>query len=428
MFHLQGEDWWYGLTSNNYGRAFCGEFSQSRNVRNGRFKVSRWKGKTIHSYDVDTLQSKDFAVNQWTFQIFKYGLQHELNQKLFTHFTVICSQVVNIEQYGSDLESLANVDASGILLRLPHSLRDFKTLKAIASLPRFNGTIYKTEPRLLKSYMELHLERLHLDDAGATFYYTLTYPVLTKSSLIPTFRVEQTGFIVNGRHMMLDLPNQLALIDGRYHEYDCGQNIFDLCRINTTTIRPSCLQESLTDGLCSMIPSDCGDMCSINTRSGLLLTTNHAIHAFLRRDSKEKQMVTIPPVSMSAHFIPWMNYSSVVVMGNGRVIEPPVGQDYEFNILINSDYVNYTTPIFNNVLSVDESGLAVLQEQIEQQKLTIDNITLHIETVKTGMSNDGDSIWSNLSLYLHLGQTIFLLYLLAQLIMCVRSMKFGSVE
>ena len=355
-------------------------------------------------------------------------MQHELNQKLFTHFTVICSQVVNIEQYGSDLESLANVDASGILLRLPHSLRDFKTLKAIASLPRFNGTIYKTEPRLLKSYMELHLERLHLDDAGATFYYTLTYPVLTKSSLIPTFRVEQTGFIVNGTHMMLDLPNQLALIDGRYHEYDCGQNIFDLCRINTTTIRPSCLQESLTDGLCSMIPSDCGDMCSINTRSGLLLTTNHAIHAFLRRDSKEKQMVTIPPVSMSAHFIPWMNYSSVVVMGNGRVIEPPVGQDYEFNILINSDYVNYTTPIFNNVLSVDESGLAVLQEQIEQQKLTIDNITLHIETVKTGMSNDGDSIWSNLSLYLHLGQTIFLLYLLAQLIMCVRSMKFGSVE
>ena len=320
---------------------------------------------------------------------------------------------------------MANVDASGILLRLPHSLRDVKTLKAISSLPRFNGTIYKTEPRLLKSYMELRLERLHLDDAGATFYYTLTYPVLTRSSLIPTFRVEQTGFIVNGRHMMLDLPNQVALIDGRYHEYGCGQNIFDLCRINTTTIKQSCLQESLSDGMCSTIPSDCGDMCSINTKSGLLLTTNHAIHAFLRKDSKEKQMVTVPPVTMSAHFIPWMNYSSVVVMGNGRVIEPPEDQDYEFNILINSNYVNYTTPIIDNVLSVDKSGLAILQAQIEHHKSMIDNITLHL---KPETSNDDDSIWSQLALYLHYGQILFLLYLLAQVIICVRSMKLGSVD
>ena len=75
-------------------------------------------------------------------------------------------------------------------------------------------------------YTEVTLERLHLNDAGATFYYTLVYPVLTKSSLIVTF---QTGFIVNGHHnMMLDLPNQLALIGDRYHEYECGQKIFNI--------------------------------------------------------------------------------------------------------------------------------------------------------------------------------------------------------
>ena len=79
---------------------------------------------------------------------------------------------------------------------------------------------------MFPSYTEVTLERLHLNDAGATFYYTLTYPALTKSSLIATF---QTGFIVNGHHnMMLDLPNQLALIGDRYHEYECGQKIFNI--------------------------------------------------------------------------------------------------------------------------------------------------------------------------------------------------------
>ena len=331
---------------------------------------------------------------------------------------------MNSEQYGSYLFEMSDINSAGMLAS---DFLDDETLERIASLSKFDGTIYRSDPSLLTSYSELHLVRQHFEKEGVVFYYTLLFPVLTDTSLVGTYKVEQTGFFVDGKHMMLSMPRQLALIDGRYVEFECKNYIFDLCRIDKKAIIPSCLQvnESLPHELCSTIPADCGDtQCTINSMNGVLVTTKHAIHAFVTMNDGGKRMETIQPSPTHAFFLPWRNYSSVVVMGNRREIKPPMDLDHKFHIISNSDYINWTSPVLEEVPKLELSEVALLRSELAQFKNDLHNISQHITKEKKDESANDDStwasIWSRIRLYLHFGQLIFVIYLAVQFILLIR--------
>lgn len=336
----------------------------------------------------------------------------------------------NCEKYTKDLWELIQVkDGRRLQSPLPRVLTEEHFLTKIASLPNFNNTVFRVNPLLLESYMEMRFERLEINGQGSTLHFLMTYPIATASSFLKTYRVRQTGFFVGREHVSLKLPERLVDVNGKLRRFKCLAEFLDLCRVEQVEGLSSCIFESTNTSKCELdtTTNELLDLQFINLKSGLLITSLYPIHVW-GKGSNAKKMVTIGESESSAHFLPWQDYSSIVVVdsnGEGQLVTPPESQHSTF-VTLSSDYVDYNIGLlFGNLTTTNTTNttmndLQTIWREIEQQRSHLNNISNHLKSVVQNGAAGSSFLWDQLPLYLHIGQSIFVLYIVVQIVLCIK--------
>ena len=201
----------------------------------------------------------------------------------------------------------------------------------------------------------------------------------------------------------MDLPEKLARYNGQYSEFQCEHSIFGLCRMNINSIRSSCLSSSNTESAtCSLKPADCGNICSINTKHGVLIITMERINAFIRLPTQRVKLVADREKRSNFYFLPWTNYSSIHAMGRyGFEILPQTTLvDKNYVITPISDYVNFTLPAFHSIPTL-KLQLDSLEAELRKQMQEVANISVNFKGLPKEASSNGKSIWTSLPMLLH---------------------------
>lgn len=336
-------------------------------------------------------------------------------------------QVTDSEKYGQDLREMTSINSVGVVDQLyGRRIMTADILENLVTLKQFNGTVFEEQPLFLRELMELRLERLEFLEEGALFFYSLTYPIIRKGFLVPKFSVLQTGFYNESNHLMMDLPEELALIDGHIVEFECIHTIFGLCRVDPNSERESCLSPSATSA-CSLRKADSGETCTVNTRHGVMITSRGQINAFTsdfvtgKATNTNRRLVAIQKSSSRSYFLPWGNYSEVHINGYGSGILPPTYLiDRNFIFTSMSDYFNLSLMEFDDVITI-KSHLNVLDDLIQEQKRNIKNISQKVEVI--GGQPGGPSFFTILSLGLHTLQIFFIIYIVIRIISCCKKRR-----
>ena len=292
-------------------------------------------------------------------------------------------------------------------------------LKKIVDHQAFNGTEFQIRPLLLRTYGQLKLERIGFTGEGAHMYYLLGFPRITPTTIYPGYTIVQTGFYIGPNCYKLVLAEKMAYINSKFYEIDCDTEFsHGSCKINNNTIKLSCLGNNEVDP-CKIVSTACEPYVAVNTRGGLLLTSNGAVSGFIDHVSGQRRAISVNPSQHGTLFMSWGNYSSVI-LPDGFVIEPPAGEYFPHDV-IDLD-MHYLTDMYNNKtewsvmhLDVSEYG-RVNDKRIAEQERNIANLTSILKTLNE--TYKGDSFLNKLALYLHFAQSLVWVYLFYRLVLC----------
>ena len=179
----------------------------------------------------------------------------------------------------------------------------------------FNDTVFKDNPFELYKYSEITLSDISYNTKFMNIFFVMSFPVITRISMLPIFNVMQVGFHViennsTSRCIKHLIPDLVAFYDSSYHDVACKtSHPFGLCRVDLADLsfKSSCFNAELIS--CPQYPTQCNSNNFYSFRDGILLSTSSTV----RRATIDSKLVTEAPVNASAMYIPWNGTRSVFI-------------------------------------------------------------------------------------------------------------------
>lgn len=301
---------------------------------------------------------------------------------------------------------------------LTHEIAD-----KITENPAFNNTIFQDYPLLIKNYVNIHLERMHVSNNGTVFSYIVYIPNLLDYTIFPLYKTLQSGFYQSGLCRQLLLPDYVVLVNGLIMDFDCNNKLGDLCGIGPSTLRSSCIENSN----CSSTAKFCEPYSFINSIEGLLVASLNPIKAMKVTSTGRRNLVAITPSgNTSVSFVPWNVYQSAFLMPDGFEVQPP---GISIGHVVIDTYSGEVTPIDIDITSssFDSKGyLENIHRHLKETQSILRNISTRVNDQE--LTSQSSSLWTSISLGIHSLWTILVIYVIYKAYKCLCKTQEGSEQ
>ena len=276
-----------------------------------------------------------------------------------------------IFQWDSKLKSLFNTAISGRISTplTPDALTPTDLIKIIADHSSLKSTYFSKNAYNLYKVGQLTLVGAYYNnsDNTVTTHQILTVPMVNPSSLLPYFKIEQTGIIKNNLCLFLDLPEYMYKYNNEFYPLDknCkpGNSIITcFLPVLRESMHNTCLN-SFTH--CQPFQTVCKTIYSYDS-SGILITTNETITAY-QYQLNRKAIIIIQKTSVQTKFLSWHN-TEYVQIGKLFVEKPSLTATH-----LKQNFTKANLNDWNNILDLtseklNEHNTSNILEQIELLK------------------------------------------------------------